>query len=227
MDSEFSNVTDHAAEVAASGRWDAFNARIRETAAIANADNGWWVQLVGSLCSLTFSEYFAVKSAYENKMDPPLLAWRARNLLELAIWSKYCAKGRENARRLYEDAGRDSLELYDKVLAFGKAGHFTSEPPIDWSKPFEEARQQLYERARAEGINSLDERYMNVGSAAVDCGTGKHFALMNKMLSKFAHATAMRILSPRDEKLEEFQRTYFFRWGCMGFITAFNSLAGC
>ena len=158
------------------------------------------------------------------RWDPPHLAWRARNLLELAVWSKYCAKDGQNARRLYEDSGRDSRELYDKTLAFGKAGHFTSEPPSDCSKPVEEAKQDLYERARAEGIDSLDEQYLNVGSAAADCGNGAHFALMNKMLSKFAHATALRILSPRDEKLEEFQRTYFFRWGCMGFIGAFDYL---
>ena len=226
MNSEFSNVVNQAADIATSGRWDSLNARLQELAVNPGSDNGWWVHLVGSLCSLNFSEYLSLKWAYENEQDAPLLAWRARNLLELAVWTRYCAQDRENARRLFEDAGRDTREVYDKFLAFGKAGLFTGEIPSDWAEPFENAKQALHERARAEGIDSLDGRYMDVSAAADECGIAAHFGLINKFLSKFTHPTALRILAPPDKEREESQKSYFFRYGCLFFIGAFQSLEG-
>jgi hypothetical protein len=225
---DFADVLNQADEIATSGRWDALNARIRKLAINPGADSDWWVQLIGSLCSQNFSEYRSLKRAYENKHsdDAPVLAWRARNLLELAVWSRYCAKGRENARRLNEDAGRDTRELYDKMLAFGKAGLFTGETLSDWPEPFENAKRALYERARSEGIDSLDGKYLNVSSAAEECDIAEQFGLINKMLSKFAHPTALRIMAPPDQQREELQRTYFFRYGCLFFIGAFHSLEG-
>ncbi len=51
MDPEFSRLVNEAADVAASGRWAAVNARIEALAAKPGADNAWWVQLFASLCS--------------------------------------------------------------------------------------------------------------------------------------------------------------------------------
>src|SRR5713101_2424593 len=112
MDPEFSRLVDEAANIAARGRWAAVNERIKHLAANPGADNDWWVQLFASLCSQVFSEYLFLKRAHEEKRDEAsLLAWRARNLLELSVWCLYCSKSRENARRLYADAGRDVLGL--------------------------------------------------------------------------------------------------------------------
>lgn len=215
-----------AAEIATSGRRDFMNARIRDLSANPHPDNNWWVHLIGSLCSQVFSEYNSLKGAYENKQaeDVPLLAWRARNLLELAVWSKYCTKDRANARRFFEDAGRDTHEIYDKLLDFGNAGLFTGETPTDWSTPFEKAKRDLDTRARAEGIESLDGRYTSAGAAAKACGIGEQFILMNKILSKFAHPTALWIMAPPVEKCDEFPRTYYFRYGCWFFISAVQDL---
>jgi len=110
MDPEFSRLVDEAANIAAPGRWAAVNKGIKHLAANSGADNDWWVQLFASLCSQVFSEYLFLKRAHEEKRDEAsLLAWRARNLLELSVWCLYCSKSRENARRLYADAGRDVL----------------------------------------------------------------------------------------------------------------------
>ena len=111
MDPEFSRLVDAAADISTSGRWAAVNARIEYLAANPGVDNGWYVQVLGSLCFQMFSEYLLMKRSYEEERDADssLLAWRARNLLELSVWSIYCSKSRENARRIYEDAGRDTL----------------------------------------------------------------------------------------------------------------------
>jgi hypothetical protein len=221
---DFHDVTNQAAKIASSGRLGALNSRIRTPAFNPGPDDGWWIQIIGSLCSLNLSEYLSLKQAYENRLDAPLLAWRARNLLELAVWTRYCVGGKDNARRLYEDAGRDTREIYDKMLAFRERRTFYRETPSDWAEPFEKAKCALYERARAEGIDSLDDKYLNVSAAAQKCGILEKYSLINKLLSKFAHPTALRIMAPVDQQREELQRTYFFRYGCLYFIGAFQSL---
>ena len=96
MDPEFSRLVDKAANIAASGRWAAVNERIEHRAANPGADNDQWVQQFASLCLQIFSEYVSLKRAYKEKLDEvSLLAWRARNLLELSVWCLYCAKSRE------------------------------------------------------------------------------------------------------------------------------------
>jgi hypothetical protein len=39
------------------------------------------------------------------------VAWVARNLLEIAVWTDYCCASLDNSRRLYEDAFRDSRDM--------------------------------------------------------------------------------------------------------------------
>jgi len=221
MDPEFSRLVDQAAEIASSGRWAAVNARIEALAANPGADNPWWVQLLGALCSQNFSEYLLLKEVYENptRDDATLLAWRARNLLELSVWSTYCAKSRENARRVYEDAGRDVRGVFDVFMKWGTA----TAQPSDWSDPLAAAKLNLSERAlRNEGIQSLDGAYKQVSDAAKECGIGDHFAVSYKVLSKFAHPTAMRILASPDEQRESLQRDAFFSHGCLFFTWRFQ-----
>ena len=223
MDPEFSRLVNEAAGIAASGRWAAVNARMEALAANPGADNAWWVQLVGSLCSQNFREYLSLKRAYESKQndDAALLAWRARNLLELCVWSTYCVKSRENARSVYEDARRDIRDILDAFIKWGTA----TAQADDWLDPLATAKQDLSERARLlGGIASLDGPYKQVSDAAKECGISEHFTLSYKMLSKFAHPTAMRILAPPDEKREALQRAWFFSHGCLFFTGAFVSL---
>ena len=69
MDPEFQRLVDAAAEVAANGRWDAANERIKNLAANPGPDNAWHVQLLGCLCSQLFSEYLLLKRAYGDESD--------------------------------------------------------------------------------------------------------------------------------------------------------------
>ncbi len=51
-----------------------------------------------------------------------------------------------------------------------------------------------------------------------------HFRVSFKMLSKFAHPTAMQILSTPDVAKNILQRDYFFSHGCIFFTGAFGAL---
>ena len=109
---QFAKFVDEAANVKTSGRWDAMNAKVKFMAAKPGTGNEWYVQLFGALCYQVFSEYHQLENAYSaGRENASLLAWRARNLLELSVWSTYFTKDREHAHRLYEDAGRDVLDL--------------------------------------------------------------------------------------------------------------------
>jgi hypothetical protein len=225
MDPEFSRLVNEAAGIAASGRWEAVNARIEALAANPGSDNAWWVQLFAFLCSQNFSEYLSLNRAYESKQidDVSLLAWRARNLVELCVWSTYRAKSRDNARRVYEDAGRDARGIYDAFIKWDTA----TAQAVDWIGPITNAKQDLSRRAlHLDGIESLDGRYKNVSDAANECGMGEHFNLSYKVLSKFTHPTAMRILAPLDDKKEALQRDWFFSHGCLFFTGVFHALEG-
>ncbi len=221
MDSEFSRLVDEAADISQSGRWAAVNERIEYLSANPGVHNDWWVQLFGSLCFQVFSEYLSLKRAHEHKRyEVSLLAWRARNLLELSVWCLYCSKSRENARRLYEDAGRDVLGIF---TAFTKWGTATAQDP-DWLDLFTGAKQDLSQRAALDGIASLDGAYKHVTDAARESGIGEHFSVSYRMLSKFAHPTAMRILAPADDTKAALQRDCFFSQGCLFFTGAFAAL---
>ena len=222
MDPVFERHTSDAASIATSGRWDHLNSRILILAANPGPHESWWVQVFGSLASQVFSEYLMLKNVFgdEHLGRPRLLAWHARSLLELSVWCIHCAKSRDNARRLYEDAGRD---VRDILSVFEKWGAATRQPD-EWFEPGRNSKQDLLQRAKADGIESLDGPYKEARDAAVDCGIGDHFRVSYRMLSKFAHPTAMQILAPFDRTKNELQVNHFFGLGCMYFTVAVGFL---
>jgi hypothetical protein len=222
MKPEFALHVEGAATIKSSGRWAAMNAKIKGMAANPGADNGWYVQMFAGLCFQVCSEYSALESAYtENrKWDVSLIAWRARNLLELSIWATYFAKDRKNARRLYEDAGRDTFEIFGKFEKWGK----TTAQVVDWLDPITRGKRELSDRAAKEGIDTLEGGHFPVHLAAAECGMDDHYAVANKMFSKFAHPTAMQMLGNSDDVQRALQRDCFFSQGCLYFIGAFIAL---
>jgi Family of unknown function (DUF5677) len=224
MNPEFSRSVDEAAKIGASGRWGAVNAAIERIAANPGVDNAWYVQVLGALCSKVFSEYMLLKTAYASRHDGDvaLLAWRARNLLELAVWSTYCTKSKENARRFYVDVGRDVLDVYG---AFEKWGSATAQCTY-WLQLFTNAKQDVSRRAASEGIETLEGPYTQVSKVAKECGMEIHFKTAFKMFSKFAHPTAMQIMTPPDDAEDTLQRDCFYAQGCLYFTGAFAALEG-
>jgi hypothetical protein len=182
MKPEFAQHVESAANIKSFGRWAAMYARIKCLAATPGADNEWYVQLFAGLCFQVFSEYSALEHVYtENReRDVSLIAWCARNLLELSVWATYFAKSRENARRLYADAGRDAYEI---LAAFEKWGQ-TNAQHADWLEPITNGKRDLSRRASAEGIDTLEGGYQPVRLAADECGMKDHYVVAYKMLSK-------------------------------------------
>jgi hypothetical protein len=217
----FAKLIREADDVKTSGRWAALNQKINQLADDQNGHEPWQVQVIAALCFQNFSEYIALKKAYEEtESDVSLLAWRSRNLFEISIWCSYCAKTKENARVFYEDAGRD---VHDTLTAFTKWGRSTSQDS-DWIDPLEKAKLDISERAAAEGIESLEGTYTKIENAAQECDIAPHFRLGYKILSKFAHPTAMLIMGQPNQEKERRQKDWFYSQGCLFFVGAFNEL---
>jgi hypothetical protein len=217
MDVELSKWVDEAANIGASGRWAAVNEKIKQLCANPVAGNAWWVEVFSSLCASVFSEYLSLKHAYEDPhSESALIAWRARSLLELSVWSIYCSRDTENARRLYADGGRDVLGLFS---AFVKWSAATGQESTD-AGAADQAKSELRRKAAVQGVESLEGKYKEVSEAAKEVGMGDHFALSNRLLSKFAHPTAMQVLAPKTAM----QKAVFFSQGCLFFVGAFNEL---
>ena len=218
----FSHFISNARGIKESGRWAALNDRIEELAANPGAGNEWHVQIYGQLCAQVFGEFLALDQAMNEPKygDVSLLAWRARNIFELSIWTHFLAHSRDNARRLYEDAGRDAHELF---ATFEKWGQNYVDTP-DWLEQIATGKTDLAERAAAEGIADIDGRYMRVDKAAEECGLGDLYKITSKLLSKFVHPTALQILGISDDAQVAKQRECFFGLGCLFFAAAFDAL---
>ncbi len=70
------------------------------------------------------------------------------------------------------------------------------------------------------------DRTNKVHEAARECGHTQ-FKIGFKLLSKFAHPTAMQILALPDPAKTIIQRDYFFSLGCLFFTGAFYALENC
>lgn len=182
----------------------------------------WHGQLFGSLCYQVFLEYRRLSQAYERAevRHASLLAWSSRNLLELSVWCQYFAKSGENARQLYEDAGRDAHDILQAFEKWGCEADF----PADWREPITAGRDDLIRRAANEGSETLGEPYTRVAVAAEQCGIRRQFALHYKLLSKFSHPTALKILGGADDKAHAHQRECFFALGFLFFTLAVEAL---
>lgn len=114
------------------------------------------------------------------------VAWVARNLLELDIWTIYCAHSEECAKRFIGDGARDAFGMIDL--------------PDDFLKPesiptFQSERARLTKVAEQRGVSDLSGVFKRVAKAAKEMGVS-HFEKKNMMLSKFAHPTALIVLYP-------------------------------
>jgi hypothetical protein len=223
MEDNAKDFVQQADEINTSGRWQTLNEMVRCLADNQNGYEAWEVQVLTALCAQNFSEYLAFKKAYEDpRSEPSLIAWRARNLLEISVWSLYCAQSTENTRVFYEDAGRDVVGIYKSFIDYGK----TTTQENDWLDAIEGARQDINTRAASEGIESLEGPFKQVREAAASCKIEDHYRIRNKLLSKFAHPTAMVIMSPPDSEKEKLQKDNFYNQGCVSFVNGFGALEG-
>ena len=222
MDDQLVGAVNDAARIASSGRWKDFNERMVRCAADIKSDKQWHFMLFGAIWHQVCSEYLSLKDSYSTPSndDLSLLAWRGRNLLELRIWAVFFCRNEQNARRIYEDAGRDGLDLFKAVATWGKAADLET----DWATRLKNADALLRDRATEAGIDHLDGTYKFVRHAAEECGLGRDYRLQFKVFSKIAHPTAYQLMAPANDPSLGLFRDAFFSQGCGLFSLTFACL---
>jgi hypothetical protein len=111
------------------------------------------------------------------------IAWFAGNLLELLIWSEYCASSQANAKEFLLDAARDAFDVLD-----------IPEDVMAAPNSLQARRQMLIGRDKEHGFN-IEDSYTRVANAAEKLGKAEMFKYWNKTFSKFAHPTAFVVIS--------------------------------
>lgn len=102
--------------------------------------------------------------------------------MELALWSEYCGKSKEHAQEFLLDAMRDAADVVnipDGALVL------TSLKPV---------REDLLDKAAADGFD-IEQAYQRVSEIAKSAGRTDSYKYINKLLSKFAHPTAIAVFS--------------------------------
>jgi hypothetical protein len=112
------------------------------------------------------------------------VAWLTRNLLELAVWTSHCAESEANSKEFVLDAARDVHDAMDLP-----DGMFST------TDSFQAERRAAIEKTQQDGFETLDERYRAVSKIAKELGKGLEFQNLNKLLSKFAHPTALSVIN--------------------------------
>ncbi len=117
-----------------------------------------------------------------------IVAWHARNLLELAIWTEYCIQSPENGVRFGVDAVRD----FDDIIKLISQDEIEANPEAKKHiQEFKAARSILATTITAE---ELSKRYTSVRTAASAIGKLTQYENTMKLLSKWAHPTAVAVM---------------------------------
>lgn len=144
------------------------------------------------------NEAATLKKTYKLGAPISMVAWFSRNILELLIWIRYCAKSPELAQKFLTDSIRDMIET------LGVGTKLAPNPA-----QIAGAKETLIKMATEDGYEDLDEQFTFVSAAAKEVGAAEEFKTYNKLLSKFAHPTAMLVFSNRKESDEQVKKNFY------------------
>jgi hypothetical protein len=149
--------------------------------------NGWFFQIVFELVDATLSNCDQMRLGYNGKNDH-LLAWGCRNLLELAIFTRFVLVSEANARRFAGDRLVDGCDIITSLRALEL--HIDSQSDTTL---LDEALCRMQAQMTAEGVTT--KRYLATADLAEMVGMKEEFVCMNKVCSKLVHPTAWSILA--------------------------------
>lgn len=169
-------------------------------------ENGWFFHILFEIMDAALSNYHQLKLGY-TEHNPPLLAWACRNLLELAIFTKYVLASEANARRFAGDRFIDGCDIITSLRAL----ELHLNPQSD-TTPLDEALARMQAQMAAEGVTA--KKYLATGALAESVGMKEDYISMNRVCSKLVHPTAWSVLAMNKEDNSFSQsREIFFQCG--------------
>ncbi|MBL4830155.1 MAG: hypothetical protein JKY55_09775 [Aliivibrio sp.] len=199
--SDIDDLINEAVSVSTSSRHEDLNKKVVEFCQKASDENYWLEKVFSGLAYRNFHDFLKLKKliAKNEDDDLPVIAYYSRNLLEVGIWTAFCFQSAENAHIFYSDVGRDGDDLLKKNLEMG----------IDKESTIT-ARAELKQNAAKQNVHDIEQRFTSVHKAAKEVGLEKLFLCANKQLSKFAHPTALQIISPRSgQEAQDLAKSFY------------------
>jgi hypothetical protein len=152
-----------------------------------DAPNGWFFQIVFELIDATLSNYDYLKVGY-NQKNSHMLAWACRNLLELAVFTKFVLMCEGNARRFAQDRLIDGCDIIKSLKALELYIDSKSNTGL-----LDDALSRMQAQMTAEGVT--DTKYLSINVLAQNVGMKEEYLCMNRVCSKLVHPTAWSILA--------------------------------
>jgi hypothetical protein len=156
----------------------------------------WHLNVFIGIAHEALKMQFHLKRAYKER-ELNYLAWAARNLLELRVWSMYVAKSEQNAWRFHQDQfidGLTSIRSMDK--AADKVGRTVD---AEFLRSTAAAlRVRLKPLADNAGVTEANG-YLSPKLVAREMGIEGEFDVHNTITSKLLHATGFSVLVAGDE----------------------------
>lgn len=195
--------------------FDAFTRSLSPT----DEETGRFYHVASALSDAAKTNYRDLRKGFEED-EQTLMAWSCRNLLELAIFTKFALSSKANADEFAAHRLIDGLHIgisLKKLELYLNPGLTAS--TLD-------AVVEAFERQiRDEGINP-NKRYLTAGDWASKVGMQEEYSTMNKVCSKFVHPTAWSLFTA-DIGSERFPDAgdIFYGCGTKYFMTVFAEIA--
>lgn len=143
--------------------------------------------MIGKLATALHQTTTELIGTRESRPSITVVALLVRNILELRVWTEFCTKSAENAKNFQVDAIRDFDDIVKRILSVDLSAHPEASGLF---KQFADGKAELEQVLE---MGELDRPYQDVRKAAKEIGMLPVFNLGFKILSKFAHPTAMVI----------------------------------
>ena len=195
-------------------RFDTFMRSLRPS----DEEMGRFYHIVSALADAAKSNYVTLRKAFEDD-EQTMMAWSCRNLLEVAIFTKFVLCSRTNAEDFAADRLIDELQISESL----KKLDLHLDPQLQKST-FDTEINKFDKQMEDEGVTRTS--YLPTRELAKKVGMFEQYDTMNKVCSKLVHPTAWSLLTADigPERLPE-ARNVFFGCGAEYFMTVFAEIA--
>lgn len=195
-------------------KFDAFTHSLFPT----DEETGRFYHIVSALSDAAKINYMTLRKAFDDD-EQTLMAWSCRNLLELAIFTKFVLSSKANADEFAADRLIDGLQIATslKKLEF----HLNPQQTVSELDPVIE---EFAKQKSDEGIKRTNYRLTR--ELAIQVGMLEEYEAVNKVCSKFVHPTAWSLLTA-DIGPARFPEAcnIFYATGAEYFTTVFAEIA--
>lgn len=180
-------------------------------------ETGSFYHIVSALSDATKRNYLTLRRAFEDD-EQTLMAWSCRNLLELAIFTKFALSSKANSDEFAADRLIDGLQIgtYLKKLERNQNPGLTT-------STLDAVIDRFAAKLKDEGITRT--AFLPVNELSKKVGMHNDYETMHRVCSKFVHPTAWSLLTS-DIGSERFPeaRNIFYACGALYFSIVFAEI---